>query len=481
MAEEKVVTEEVESESQFSFRNMGKAIIKFKWWIIGVSVVGAVGGYLGFRLGLNNTREKMVSTFSYDINANPKEELTGEKVTNEDRANQQLYLSDGSLFSFTDVISESRMKAVQEANPEFSKLNIAKIVKDGGMQIERKSYTDPSTSKTVFEYPARYTISATRKHFSSKQQAKDFIEALVSYELKVAEAANNIYEVEDYLSDNSSASYGLFVKNLKDQYTAIKDCYTNLLEDFANSSLADGEGNSLNKVYSNFIASYAEGASNILEKYEGDLYNQHLVDYANVTPESLTQQAEAYKQNLKSSLLLLDTYQNQLNSLTSAGLILNGNSEVTEEIIKLNKKIIEIGEQNGFYTKELINLGYTVATPVTLANVDAIAYAGDGEQGVIQSLKANTAEWKAACDAFKTNLDRASTKLKVDRTTVGDVYGFVNNKYNNQANFYTPGVAKLEGHTSNIIGAAAGLVGGFVLSTLIFTTIYIYRRGKEEK
>ena len=74
-----------------------------------------------------------------------------------------------------------------------------------------------------------------------------------------------------------------------------------------------------------------------------------------------------------------------------------------------------------------------------------------------------------------------ASRLKNDRLTAGDVYGFVNNKYNNQINFYTPGVAKLQGHLSNFIGLAAGLVLGFALATVVCTFVYIAKKDKEEQ
>ena len=100
---------------------------------------------------------------------------------------------------------------------------------------------------------------------------------------------------------------------------------------------------------------------------------------------------------------------------------------------------------------------------------------------VIQSFKSGDAGWKAECDAFKLSLVETAGKLKNDRLTAGDAYGFVNNKYNNHVNFYTAGIAKLEGHISNIVGAAAGLVLGFVLSTVVVTIIYVSKKDKEEQ
>ena len=478
MAEETVIIEE-EKESQFTFRNMGKSIVKFKWWIIGASVVGMVGGYLAFRLGLNYTREKLTSSFSYDINVNPKNLVVNDKTTKADLANEPLYYSDGSLFSFTEVVSKARLNAVQEANKDaFGSINIDKMARKGGIQITRTSYTDPSSGQEVFEYPARYTLTATRSYFKSEQQGKDFINALINYELAVAETSNSNYEVENFLSDNNASSYGLYVSNLNKQYNVIKDCYSSLIEDFATSSVADKEGSTLNKVNTTFLAAYGFGTK--IDKLEGDLYTKHLVDYAHETEASLRQQADAYKENIRNNLLRLQDYQKSIDDLTKTSIIDNGGSNLTTEIIRLNKIVLEIRDLNTFYTKEIINLGYTVPDVISLDNVNTIAYAGDGAKGVIQSFKAGTAEWKGECDAFALSLAETAGKLKNDRITAGDVYGYVNNKYNNQVNFYTPGIAKLQGHLSNVIGLAVGLVLGFVLSTVVCTFVYVSRKEKAE-
>ena len=480
MAEETVIIEE-EKEGQFTFRNMGKAIVKFKWWVIGVSVAAAVAGLLGFKFGLNPTREKLVSSFSYDINAEPKNMVITEKTTNEDLANQTLYLSDGSIFSFTDVISESRLLAVQEANKdEFGKINVSKMAKDGGIQIVRASYTDTSSSKVIYEYPAKYTISVDYKYFKTKQQGKDFISALINYELLVAETANKNYEVENYLLDNSTSSFGLYVTNLNKQFTAIKECYTALMEDFAISSIADKDNRTLNQVNTSFLASYNYGST--IDKLEGDLYHKHLVSYNDVTEASLTAEAEAYKENIRNNLLKINDYSKSIQDLANTAVITNGSSDLTVEIIKLNKEVMAIRELNSFYTQEILNLGYTVPSEITLDNINDVKYDDvyGNKEGIIQSFKANTQAWKDECDAFKLQLVETAGQLKNDRLTAGDVYGFVNNKYNNHANVYTPGVAKLEGHISSLIGLGAGLILGFVLATVICTFVFISKKEKEE-
>ena len=466
------------TENQFNFHNIGKAIGKFKWFIIGATVVGAVAGYLVFSKGINPGRETLVSSFGYNINAKPKLE---ENVTvkQEDLANETLYLCDSSIFSYTDIVSEARLTAVQEADKEnFGKINVAKMAKNGGIRISKASYTEQQTGKVIYEYPARYTITANKSYFKSEQQGKDFINALINYQLNVAKAANDNYEIIDYLSSSNQTSYGQYVKNLTDQYNAINECYTDLIKEFDNSSIADEQGNSLNKVYNAFVTAYSSGATNLLLKYEGELYHNHLVDYHNATAASLTNQAESYKANVRSNLISLQSYEEALEKLVNVKVTtVETVSQIEKEIIKVNEKIMELRTANGLYIKELINLGYTVPSEVTLANVDSIEYNALGE-GVIQSLTAGTAEWKAMCDEFKTNLDNAAKKLKDNRQIANDNYGFVNNKYRNQVNMYTAGVAVLTGHVSSLIGLAVGMVGMFILTTFVFTLVYIARKSK---
>ena len=476
MDQEKVLTP---NENQFNFRNIGKAIAKFKWWIIGVTVVGTVAGYLAFRFGINPGREKLVSTFGYNINAKVKvEESTSLK--NEELANQTLYLSDSSIFSFTDVVSEPRLQAVKDSDEKYKNINVTAMAKNGGIKITRASYTDQVTGKVIYEYPARYTITAGKSNFASEEQGKEFIADLINYELTVAQTANDNYEITDYIGA-TTGSYGQYVKKLEDQYQAIDENYKDLIKEFDNSSIATPTGESLNVVYNAFQNKYAYGATTIIQQYEGDLYHNHLVDYENVTVESLQSQAESYKANVRSILINLKAYQDSLDSLIATNITNydTTNSQIEKEILKYNEKILELQKLNGQYVKELINLGYTVPADLSLANVDSIAYNSTGE-GVIQSKIAGTAEWKALCDEFKVNLDKAASSLKEDRKVASDHYGFVNNRYRNQVVMFTAGTAELTGHVSSFIGAAAGLVAGFILSTLVCTLLYIARKEKYE-
>ncbi len=469
-------------ENQFNFRNIGKAINKFKWFILGATVVGGVAGYLIFSKGVNPGRERMVSSFEFNINAKPKI-AEGVTIKQEEMATQTLYLSDSSIFSYTDVVSKERLNAVKEKNPqEFGKINTDKMAENGGISISRASYTDQTTGRVVFEYPARYTLSASKSYFANEKQAKSFIDALLNYQLEVAKTANDNYEIMDYLSGNDNSSYGLFVNNLKSEYDAIDKCFETLIKDFDYSSRGNSNGDTLNKLYSSFISSYEYGASNLILQYEGDLYHNHLVDYHTVTVESLTSQAEAYKENLRNNLIDLKSLEVALEKLITVKINnLEGNTSVIEkEIIKTNEEILKIKEIDAKYIKEIINLGYTVPSEVTLENIDQIIYEPTNE-GVIQSMTAGEASWKKQCDDFKIALNEVSTRLQADRKTTSDVYGFVNNQYRNQVNYFTSGVAKMEGHVSSVIGLAVGAVGLFLISTLVFTLVYIAKKDKFEK
>ena len=476
-SEQKVLPQ---NENQFNFRNIGKAIAKFKWWIIGATVVGTVAGYLAFRLGVNPGRETLVSSFGYNINAKAKvDENT--TLKEEELANQTLYLSDSSIFSYTDIVSEERLAAVKDADPEkFSNIDPVKMAKNGAFKISRASYTDQTTGKVIYEYPAKYTIKVGKSNFASEQQGKDFIEALINYELVVAKTANDNYEITDYIGSVSGASYSQYVDKLEKQYDAINECYKGLVKEFNNSSVATSDGKSLNVVYTAFSNKYSYGAGNLLQKYEGDLYYNHLVDYANVSVKSLTDQGYAYKENVRNCLISLGTYEAALNELVKANITNNNaNSEIEKEIVKVNNEIMNLKDVTNSYLKELANLGFKNTTNVTIDTVDNIKYDGSGD-GVIQRLTAGESTWKAMCDEFKASLDDAAKKLNEDRDSASQVYGYVHNLYNNKVNMYTAGTAELTGHVSSFIGAAVGLVAMFVLSTFVFTLIYISKKDKYE-
>ena len=82
------------------------------------------------------------------------------------------------------------------------------------------------------------------------------------------------------------------------------------------------------------------------------------------------------------------------------------------------------------------------------------------------------------CKAFKNLIADYKSSLELDRQKVTAVYQYCYSQYQNKINVQNGGYIALTGAINEWIGAAAGLVVGFILTSIVTAIIYVY---KEEK
>ena len=315
----------LEKDPKWSLASYFKSLKFFKWWIIGATALMGVAGYLGTRFLINSSREKLISSFGYDINVYSFEQTKKEK---EDGNLPTLYFADSSIFNYTDIISEAHLTAVKEAKPdEYKNINIPSILKNSGVQIERASYVDSTTSKTVYEIPERYILSFKRSYFKSESQGKNFIKDLIDYELVLAEKANNSYKINNYVGNNfSTLPLSNRVEGLINQYDAIDKMYNDLLKVF-NGSVFVSLSETLNGRQNAFIQKYTSGANNKFEDFSSEYYSNHFIVSGVDTLESLQAKAANYIENLTDVLISIDSYQNSLDDLLKSQIIITGEDQ----------------------------------------------------------------------------------------------------------------------------------------------------------
>lgn len=475
----------LEKDPKWSLASYFKSLKFFKWWVIGATALMGVAGYLGTRFLINSSREKLISSFGYDINVYSFEQTKKEK---EDGNLPTLYFADSSIFNYTDIISEAHLTAVKEAKPdEYKNINIPSILKNSGVQIERASYVDSTTSKTVYEIPERYILSFKRSYFKSESQGKNFIKDLIDYELVLAEKANNSYKINNYVGNNfSTLPLSNRVEGLINQYDAIDKMYNDLLKVF-NGSVFVSLSETLNGRQNAFIQKYTSGANNKFEDFSSEYYSNHFIVSGVDTLESLQAKAANYIENLTDVLISIDSYQNSLDDLLKSQIIITGEdqqSAIEDRILELSELILSLKKSESRYVKDLRNLGYIVPTNLSLDNVSDIVYndAADA-QGCIQYLidpSKAPANWEQKCQEFIAKVNQAATDIDVDINDANSAYHFVYNNFKNRSNIYTSGVAKLDGHINAAVGIVVGLLVGYILSSLILMTIYVYAPRKEE-
>ena len=473
-----------EKESKWSLATYFKSLKLYKWWIIGTTAVLGIGGYLGTKFLINSSREQLTTSFGYDINT-----YSYEQSKKENGILPILYFADSSIFNYTDIVSESHLNAVKEAKAdEYKNINVSSILKNSGVKIERASYIDSTTSKTVYEIPERYVLSFKRSYFNSETQGKNFIKDLINYELIIAEKANNSYRVQNYIGNNfSSLELSNRVEALVDQYDAINKLYSDLFKAFSGSVFVS-ESETLNGRYNDFVQKYISGASNKFEAFSSEYYSNHYVIPGVDTAEGLRAKAANYIESLSNVLNSIDMYQKSLDDLLKTQIFITDadqSSVIQNRILELNEIIINLKKSQNRYVKDLVNLGYVVPNDLSSANISEIKYNEEsGATGCIQFLETPSSapsNWVEDCNSFISRLNQASEGIQVDVQNAESAYHFVYNNFKNRANIYTTGIAKLEGHISGAVGVVAGLLVGYVLSSVILMIVYMYAPKKEEK
>lgn len=485
MNEEKIMSEE-ENVNTLTLANYFGGIKRFKWWVLGATVLSTLAGYLFVRFGLNRSKEQLASDFSYNINlrveTNNDSELAYSELTH--------YLADNSIYNYSDIISEQRLKDVKALKDEYKNINVDSMLQSNAIRIEKEGHVD-SNGKMVYTYPERYTLTVSASFFKDTNQGKSFIKDLVEYELDVASKANNSYEVPYYINDSfSSLTLNNRIELLDKQYAAINSVYSVLNGEFAESSMVD-ENVSLRTRYNNFIQRNTVGAFTKYENLKNEYRLNHYVDPNYDTVEKLIYRAEEYKSRIKDDLIKIGVDDKALEKLVQTTTI-----TTVEDNNILNDKIVELTEEMNLLkldiyncANELKNLGYIVpddSSTITLSNLSLIVEDTSlTAEGSIQYLKGSAtkpANWDAACSAFTGKVNDSVQTLKEDVDDCTEAYHNLYNTYKNKANFYTTNFAVVQNHTNVVYGIVIGLVAGFVLSSIAVMIVHINKPvAKKEK
>ncbi len=463
-------------ESKFTLHNIGKAIAKYKWWVIGASVFGIVAGYLTFAFAINPRREKLVSSFGYDINISEKTD-ENEKVI--DKSGRE-YFADSTVFNFTDIVSKENMEIVKASNTEkFGSLDIESLYNNGSISISKKSYVNSQTGEIVYVKPAIYTITASKRVFANESQGKDFIYGLIDQTRIRAEEANNKFQIKNCVSNNTNVSYAKLVSQLADQYDAILSIYSELEEDFAYSTKVS-DSLTLGQAHEVFTNKFVDKSDTIISTLQGQLYKDKIVDYTVETAASLKANGDGYIENIRSLLNQLDVAQKSLDDLLASQMTIDSGSELSKLIISLTDKVSSLNNQINNLGNELRYLGYSVPASISKATIDSIVY-DPSLDGAIQAITAIDSSWLAACEAFKSKIATVKADLELERTNASKYYSYINNNANNKVAMYTSGIATTEGHVFSGVGAIVGGIACFLVVTLVASGLYITKLNKKEE
>ncbi len=501
--------------SKWTWAKYGKSIAKFKWWIVGATLGLGLVGFLGIQFGYNPSTTKFTAQFSYNLPIHTDSDGDSAFV-------------DGSPFSYFNIISYQNLLTIKETDKDFSKIDVRRITKNNEISIAINGYTDSKTNQFMVATPVSYTISGKLSSLGNQDTAAKYVKALIE-STKVESASKvNSYSIPNLLpSSFGELDFDQQIEKLSDQYDKIDSIYIELesilssspasdassdsissskSQDASDSSDAtniivtgDDDGTPIQTKRSEFELRYKSGGVSRFVTLMGELENKNNYfvnlnddlsdEHIDLMVNQFTSAGEGIRKNVLPSIITdINNYTSLLKIVSSSGA--TGSSSTLANYY--NTMIENKTKEKDEYIKQLRTLGFGIPSKgiSTLEDLSAITDPTDGNNGKIQKLKAlktkSLAEresdtWKKGCDAFQTKILQVKTELLKDIDTGSSVYRFVNHKYRNSVNYYVyPGIISVTGGTSPFIGIAAGLVLGFLASSLICCAVYISEEDKNE-
>jgi hypothetical protein len=443
------------------FRNYGKSILSYKYWVLGGTLVVGILGYLATSAVINPSREKMVSYFTLNIPTQVRTDSTGKK---------SLTYLDGSVFDYHDILSPTNIRAVAttikdvQGNTKYANVSVDALIQNSGISISLQKTSDGTSLDAS---SLKYQVTAQVSYFKTLATAQSFLSDLVDETRSQAETLVSSYAIDDIIpSDPETAEFDALTHVLSTQYTMLNDGYANLLTQVGDTTIVDDT--TVAAHYQQFQQKYAQGTGDVFSGLSGALTAHAYVRYTEGQEAAKISQLKTQGENDKA---LLSTANNQIGDAEKrlADLTASGNtSEVLgAAIIAAESDLNDLRTSRTRLIAELTLLGYSVSsTDFTVAPLDETM--ASPVIGQIQHLNNPTANgWDTANTAFAVSLNDNATLLRADISPTNAFIRTAFRKNGNSVSYDNVGVGVLTGHVSNAIGAAGGVLLGFIASTLI--------------
>ena len=462
--------------SYWSLVKYGKFTWKNKWWVLGTTVICGVAGLLITMFGINPSKQQLNSEFSLKL------AIETEKDANNVVVSERFI--NGEQFNYSEIISKTNLETVKALNEKYSGINIDKIFEKGGISISIKSFDEKTKSDNL----THYQINANGSYFPNASVAQEFITDLINLQKSRNVAAISSYQLENYLgTDPSSYEFVHQLENLESQYNAIDSTFKDLLTDFPSSAVV-GEGKTIQSEYNAFVNQFKVGSGTAVSDLNGQLVTNGYVKY---TPGQeaqkileVTNQSESYKQSLRNNINLRSSYKTNLDSLISSAVITPTDSNYFKKVLELEGKIEKVDSESTSLLRALKINGYdnTDVDVTTLTNDMVNAMTVSSTRGVLYHLANPTVDnWDQKCLTFASELQSVTSSLNTYRTTTNNVFHTVYLNYQNNINFYTPGIVAATSGISSALVAIIAAVVGLIASSLIATAIEISKEKEAAK
>ena len=476
-------------ETKWSFRRYLTETWHYKWWVLGSTIALAVAGALGIEFFYNRSKTFYSTTFGL--------ELPFRSVTNNGIRGPSYNLYDNSSFAATDFYNESVLQAVIDSSGEFSSLNAKQLASHGSLTVTG------ATNNGVFVAAQPYTLTLSFRayDFKSSSQASSFITALIDYPIDLATKALSSHKaVTSFYDGFLNLDYVRQVEALNEKRTAIARVYSTLLESSRNASslkLSDGK-TTLGEAEESFRLSHIKDGAVDLSLYSGQLEANRFLSFTN-TSEGIAAkiadlEAIAISElgNVKTSISSISTAEEAYKRLADTTNIVTTDSGYTTELLRLNRLIESETENLTASLSRLKRIGYSSGDPdLDILNIKTLAQAGKiavlessapvKEWGYLQFLKNPTTDnWASNCAKFGETLKAAKAAYSSDINAVNEHFVYLSSAQS-RSYIQTPSTISSSGGLALWVGAFAGLLLGFVSSSLVCTFVSIWKEDKQAK
>lgn len=454
-----------EKKEKWTLKNFFGATKRFKWWVIGACVVGLLGGFLVFKFAINPSRTTYTSQFTYNINVTPTDEK-----------NKISYYADGTVYNYTDIITDKNVEKVKNSKEEYANINTADMLKKGNLSV----------SKIVDEKEGEYLqVQVKGKYFSSDDQGIAFVSDLVESQLTIAARANDNYNIPNYINDSINSLELLSrVEALDSQYVAINNAYSSFFSTY--SVLATKEvsgGENMYDKFNNHKSRFSDGGTTVFERLKADIINKSYADVKDSDTKAglvadFKEKGLVALNSLRSGIVQEAQLTKTLEAMMSQSVILE---QLDSNYTYVVNQLSSVKSTNKSLANYLYYIGYDLPVEVTIANVDTIEMSTS--HGIVNVLsgydEAQFADWKARSKSFTNSLNSYKEQLTDSIAIYRSSYSTLLNVHNNSVSFRTPGKVSVGSGFSSILGGVIGFLVFFIVSEIAVTAVYIY--GSKEK
>jgi hypothetical protein len=479
---------ETKDPNAFTWGKYGHFINVFKYWITGVTILCGVAGYLVMHFGVNPAKEKLTSSFTYQLPLNTSVQ------------NGITYYSyfDGTTFDKNNIISSTNLKLVQDTvlddngNKKYAGVDLDGLITKKDISIEQntKSVTSGTTTTDV-DIPFSYTITAKNKYFGNEETGKAFIKDLIETVRTKSVNAMKSFQLESFITSKyGKTDFQSDVSALSSQYSYNNSILSNLISKFGGSTLVNDGTTATDQTLDELAREYSNryvynSVYNVFSKASQDITNGHYVLF---TDDTLSDKLDYYRTlGAYTYSRTLASYNESFTSLKKEQDDLKNTSPYDASVAaKLETEILAVISNRNNLFADYENLGYVVDRTNYTVSIDE----NDPDQsnwGYIQYLvhpdtkiyASDTMTWRQRCEETSTNLNSYATTLKSDITAITNIYQTLYSTYQTDIVFASAGGVDLDGHLSGFIGVGVGLVVGFLGCSLILAGYGVSKDNKE--